>query len=203
MTHEADPTQPYDYDEDLKTLALMTNRLETYVRGTEIYGNEGMFSSGYPAVTIGGILLRMRRLNALREFIGKTKQTTLDASILQHDNVFQEWRAHYEAKILAEAKSRLDRLQQFIEEYEENPEAYTIAFEPEQMRRTIIQEIIYMLHRINLQDDDVAKTVTTVDTQLKDIVETSDFQWHPSLETVYSSEEFWWLYSTLKTDSNA
>lgn len=198
MTHEADSTQPYDYKKDLKTLTMMTNRLESYVRGTEIYGNEGMFNSGYPAVTIGGILLRIRRLNALREFVSKSKQVSLDASILQHENIYQQWRVHYETKILSESTSRLKQIEQFIEEYDGNPEASTIAFRPEQMRRTILQEITYMFQRINLQSDDFTKSLIKVDDKLETMVNAAVFQWHPTLETVYSSNEFWWLYSKLK-----
>ncbi len=201
MTHKADFKQPYDYSKDLKTLVMMTNRLENYVRGTEIYGNEGMFTSGFPAVTIGGILLRTRRLNALREFIGKSKQSTLDASIAKHDAIYEEWKVHYETKIVDEAKSRIERIDQFIQEVLENPESSTNAFEPEQMRRTILQEILHMIHRSNIQDDTLTQTLASVDANLQEIIVPSAFQWHPTLETVYSSDEFWWLYREFNTDT--
>lgn len=187
----------YNFQKDLRTLVSMAERLEAYVRDDEIYGNQGSFA-GLIAVTIGGILMRIRRLNALREFIGKSKQAALDLVIQKHESVYQEWTVHYEQKILAEAHSRIDRIAQFIEEYHDDGYTTIIAFEPERMRRTILQEILYMMQRINLQDDALMKKIDTTDERLRAIVVDAPFQWHPKLETVYSPDEFWWLYSELQ-----
>jgi len=189
----------YSLKDDLQILTLMTNRLVDYVRGDEIYGNQGMFVSGLPVVTLGGILMRIRRLNALREHLTEASQMTLDSAILQHDKAYQDWTHHYQNKLLAEAGSRVGRIEQFVQEYQDNPRSYEVAFEPEQTRRTIVQEILYRMQSTNIENTELLEQIKDVDASLKQIVTPSNFQWAEALEEVYADDEFWWLYSTLQT----
>lgn len=187
----------YKYSHDLEIVSSMLERLENYLLSDEVYGNQGMFIEGLPAITIGGLLMRIRRLNALRELIGKSNQKKLDTAIAQHDRLFNEWRVHYENKLRSELESRSTRVKQFIDELQETPRSVRIAFEPEQMRRTIIQEILYMIQRSNIEADGIKNDIATLDTDLKRLVKKADFSWATELETVYSPDEFWWLYSQL------
>lgn len=187
----------YKYSHDLEIVTSMLERLENYLLSDEVYGNQGMFIEGLPAITIGGLLMRLRRLNALREFIGKSNQKKLDTAIARHDALYNEWTVHYEKKLHAELDSRLTRIRQFIDEVKENPRSMTVSFEPEQMRRTIIQEILYMIQRSSIEANGLKDDIVTLDTDLKPLVKKANFSWASELQTVYSPEEFWWLYSQL------
>ncbi len=187
----------YKYSHDVEIVTSMLERLENYLLSDEVYGNQGMFIEGLPAITIGGLLMRLRRLNALREFIGKSNQKKLDTAIAKHDAFYNEWRVHYENKLHAELESRITRIRQFIDEVKENPRSMTISFEPEQMRRTIIQEILYMIQRSSIEANGFKDDIATLDTDLKPLVKKADFSWSSELQAVYSPTEFWWLYSKL------
>ncbi len=187
----------YDYKIDLEIISSMVERLETYLRSDEVYGNQGMFIEGLPAITLGGLLIRIRRLNALRELMGKSGQQELDSAIAEHDAIYNEWRVHYEEKLRAELDSRIKRIQQFIDETKDNPQLSTLSFEPEQMRRTIIQEILYMMQRSDMEADATRNKLNDLDTELKQLVKEAEFRWSPVLKTLYSPDEFWWLYSHL------
>ena len=191
----------YDYKEDLDIISSMVERLESYLQTDEVYGNQGMFVEGLPAITLGGLLMRIRRLNAVRDLIGKSGQRELDEAIATHDALYNEWRAHYEKKVLAELESRLTRIEQFIEETKDNPPPSSLFFEPEQMRRTIVQELLYLIQRSGINADTYKEKLNKIDAELKELVKASDFKWATGLETIYAPDDFWWLYSEL--DSQA
>ncbi|MEM9955437.1 MAG: hypothetical protein AAF846_27795 [Chloroflexota bacterium] len=198
MTHNAHATEKFSLKDDLDVLNSMMERIVSHLQTDEIYGNQGMFVSGLPSVTLGGILLRIRRLNALRERVGKYQQVKLDEAIEKHDRVYHEWTSHYEKKLKVELQSRIERLEQFIQEYQDDPKQYMVAFEPERTRRTIVQEILYMMQRINQENNHLLTRLANLDDNLRSIVKPSTFQWASNLESVYSKDEFWWLHSILE-----
>ncbi|GAB5493971.1 MAG: hypothetical protein Phog2KO_41860 [Phototrophicaceae bacterium] len=187
----------YDYNEDLEIVNSMVERLESYLYSDSIYGNQGLFIEGLPAITIGGLLMRIRRLNALRELIGLARQHQLDKVIAKHDAIYNKWQVHYKKKLQAELESRIGRIQQFIDEIKENQQSVIIFFKPEQMRRTIVQEILYMMQRSGIEIEGLGNTLKAIDYELRQVVKQCDFIWAPLLSSVYSSDEFWWLYSEL------
>ena len=102
----------YSIDNDLKEAQRMIEALEPYVYQDQLYmpiSGGGIFSP-MPALTIGAVLLRLRRLDALRGPMTDNQQTTLDALLDQNRKVWNEWRVHYEKKLAEEANSRLKLL---------------------------------------------------------------------------------------------
>src|SRR5262245_8747609 len=106
----------YRIDKDLSEATKMANALEDYIRGDDVYGNVGgLFGSGdTPALTVGALAMRLRRLNALRDKLGSSQQQELDAAAQKHAAVQKEWGLRYETHVLKEAKSRLDAMGTFF-----------------------------------------------------------------------------------------
>ena len=73
--------QIFSADTDLKEAQAMTNALEGYLLGDELYGrvgSGGLFGGGkMPALTIGALLLRLRRLRVLADRLTPQQRSML------------------------------------------------------------------------------------------------------------------------------
>ncbi len=192
--------QTYSIDQDLKEADAMAKALVPYVHQDTLYGNVGgggMFSGGkMPSLTVGGLVMRLRRLTLLRDKMTTSQQTRLDAVISQNQQVLKEWHAHYEGKMVREAGSRLDAMNQFFEECSGNPRACAANYGPEASRRTIVQELLIALHDMGTEvSDDLQKKMRGADSRLRRTISPSDFIWAAELQEIYPQKDFWWLYS--------
>ena len=83
--------QTYRIDTDLSEARAMADGLDAYVRQDELYGHAGgggLFGGGkLPSLTIGALLLRLRRLRALADQLTPAQQRTLDEIQASNDAV--------------------------------------------------------------------------------------------------------------------
>lgn len=185
----------YKIDQDLREAQTMAEQLEDYVRGNELYGNAGGgFFSKMPSLTVGALLMRLRRLDALRDTLNSKQSEQLDNAQRQHDQVREAWQLHYREKMLQEAQSRLDAMRTFFEECARNPKSCYGIYKPEMSRRTIVQEILREMAAQNIRNTEIIERQMGVDGQLRGVVVAAGFQWDETLQAVYPADEFWWLY---------
>lgn len=189
-------TAVYKIDKDLNEAQQMADGLEAYVRGTELYGYAGgLFGSGdSPALTIGALLLRLRRLEAKQEQLNHTQKSELRAIQDTWHQVRNEWRAHYEGKLIQEAKSRLDNINTYIAEAMDAPRAARVNYPAEALRRTIVEEVLREMEAIGVESAEVHAKRRDVDGRLRGLVQSVPFQWDENLQNMYPALEFWWLY---------
>ncbi len=187
----------YSIDNDLKEAQRMVEALETYIYQDQLYmpiSGGGIFSP-MPALTVGAVLLRLRRLRALREQLSPAQQATLDGLAAQHEKVWNEWRVHYEKKLMEEAQSRLKLLSSYLQDCKEDPRVCAANFPAEALRRTIVQEIAEFMEERGIHSAEIDRGIARVDSQLRGYVKPEGFLWSPTLQPVYPKEPFWWLYS--------
>jgi len=192
-------SEHYSVDQDLKEAEAMAGGLERYLEGSQLYGSAGgggIFGSGsLPALTIGALLLRLRRLEALRGRLTDAQQSRLDAAAELHARVRREHRVRYTDRLRYEANSRLDAMRTFFQEAAEKPTAAFSIYRPELLRRTIVQEILSALAALEAETDDIATKARRIDAQLRGVAsQPCPFLWDAVLEPVYPREAFWWLY---------
>jgi hypothetical protein len=183
-------------DRDLKEAGDMAAGLADYLRGDQVYGSiGGMFGSGnQPALTVGALLLRLRRLHALQDKLTDAQRAQLAAVEAQHEAVRREWSVHYEEKLLREANSRLDAMRAYFEECSQSPRQCANSYLPEAARRTIVQELVIAMDALNVASEDLNRKARDTDGKLRRYVQASDFVWAQELATVYPRADFWWLY---------
>lgn len=188
--------QHYAIDTDLREAAAMAKSLLPYVHEEPLYGQAGSggFFSRLPSLTVGGLLLRLRRLEALRPTMTPAQQHQLDEIAARNAQVHQEWRVHYEGKMLREANSRLDAMAAFFEECAANPRQCAGNYGPEASRRTIVQELLIAMQTWHMDTTELKTKQAGVDSRLRRVVQPSDFVWDAALQSVYPPAEFWWLY---------
>lgn len=185
----------YDISKDLKEAVAMADALVPYIHESELYGSTGGgFFSTMPRLTVGGLLLRLRRLDALRDHLDATQLQELNTAMSRHEEVFRTWRTHYEGKLQREALSRLKAMGMFFDECASNPRACAGNYGPEASRRTIVQELIRAMHERKVDASEVEKQARSVDNRLQAVTRHADFIWDDTLTGVYPRSEFWWLY---------
>jgi hypothetical protein len=181
--------QGYSFERDLKEAQAMVEGLVPYVYEDELYGKLGM---NMPRLTIGGLLMRLRRLRALAgQMNAADKVALLDT---RHASVCQEWTLAYNRKLLREAESRMRDMQTYFGECRDDPKLGANAYLPEAQRRTILHEIAAVLSPSELEQSKLDSKLRRVDSDLRRVVRPSEFVWATVLKTVYPAETFWWLY---------
>jgi len=179
--------QNYSIERDLKELETMVASLVPYVYEDELYGRVGM---NMPSLTLGAVLLRLRRLRALTSRLTREQLATLHQLETQVHSVSQEWDNHYQKKLAREADARLRDIMTYTREWNDSPRSFANSYMPEALRRTMIQEILSALHN----DAGLAARVKQVDSALRRYLQDSDFIWAEILKPVYPADTFWWLY---------
>ncbi len=186
----------YDLSRDLDEAKTMTDGLEDYVRGDELYGSGsgGMFDADLK-LTIGALLLRLNRLTALQGRLSSAQWLTLTAVQAEHDRVRTQWAEHYLHKLEREATSRLQGIDRFISECADDPAGCGDHYLTTAQARTTLQAALDALP----SNAGVRQGVQSSDSQLKTLTEPSAFLWSPVLESLYPKGIYWWLYARPKT----
>ena len=192
-------SEVYTIKRDLGELEAMVKNLENYVRGDTLYGSAGgagFFSGGrMPSLTVGAVLMRLRRLDVLHNQMDDAQIHRFEATQEKHAHVADEWRLHYTGKMTREANSRLDAMHAFFEECTTSPKLCANVYRPELLRRTIVQEILIAMDEINMAvEDDLKQKLNGTDGRLRQFVKPSEFQWAEQLQPAYDQKTFWWLY---------
>lgn len=188
----------YLIEEDLREAEAMTRGLENYLAGNELYGSVGggFFTMGnMPSLTVGALVMRLRRLGILREQMNAEQATRYETVVHQHRDIRQEHLQQYEAKLLREANSRLDAMRAYFQETAERPSMAASTYKPELLRRTIVQEIMGAMGELGITSSELKSKAGQIDGRLHTIANQPDgFQWDRTLEPAYPKAEYWWLY---------
>ncbi|MDQ7027411.1 MAG: hypothetical protein Q9P44_17855 [Anaerolineae bacterium] len=185
----------YSFEHDIKEALAMAEALGEYVRGQRLYGvvRGGRFS-GASSLTAGALLMRLRRLHHLRESLKDFQVKNLDKALDYYEAVRDEWTLHYQGKLQQEAHSRLDAMRTFFYECGDNIQNCIGIYKPEILRRTIVQEILFELEALEVQDSELDIKVKGTDSRLRHYVEPANFQWSEEIQPAYDEDDFWWLY---------
>lgn len=188
----------YNLDRDLAEAKAIAENLIPYVYQDQLYGSiGGLFgSSRMPSVTVGALLLRLHRLHALESRMSDAQKATLTEIEALNEQARREWTVHYHEKLLSEAKSRLNVIEAFFADCEDNPRSCAANYPPEAMRRTIAQIILEALAQEHSADAELDRSVRKVDARLRRITAPADFILAAELEAAFPKETYWWLYVT-------
>jgi hypothetical protein len=191
--------QGYTVEQDLKEAQAMVDGLDRYVTEEQLYGTVGgggIFGGGkMPSLTIGALLMRIRRLHVMSDRLNDTQKQQLETIATLNAKVHKEWKMHYESKMVREAKSRLDAMSTFFEECTNDLKLCARVYLPEVQRRTVVEEIRMALEDYGIEDAELDKKVKAVDARLRRFTQPSSFVWSSPLKPAYSQNQFWWMYS--------
>jgi hypothetical protein len=193
----------YNLQTDLNEAKAMVEGLEDYVRGPELYGHaNGNFFTNMPSLTIGALLMRLRRLDGLRGKMRDSQSKELDKIVDKWQEIRDEWRLHYEEKLKREADSRLDAMRTFFTECEENKLNCQHNYRPELLRRTVVQELLQEIDALKIEATDLKRKASATDARFRSYLSDASFQWAEDLQAVYSKADYWWLYQKPTVDES-
>ncbi len=189
----------YALDRDLREAEAMADGLLAYLQQDRLYGSVGsggLFGGGsMPSLTIGALLMRLRRLQALSDSLTDAQREQLRRVIAAHDSVRKEWTLRYTDRLVQEAKSRLKAMEAFFEECEDNPRTCARNYMPETLRRTIVQDINTALTELGAESAELDRALRNADGKLRRTTAPADFVWSKALQPAYPQSTYWWLYA--------
>lgn len=191
-------SKDYSVAQDLREAQAFVDSLADYIQGDQVYGSVGggFFTGGrMPALTIGSLAMRLRRLTELEQSLTAEQRMTLDALRKKHESIRKENAGLYKAKAEREVKSRLDAMRPFFEEARTDPRLAAKVYGPEVLRRTIAEEAIQALADMNEDVSELVRKAKGMDASLRRFANSpTDFVWHADLQPAYPQSRFWWMY---------
>lgn len=184
--------QNYSIERDLKEARAMAEALIPYVYRDELYQTLG---GSLPSLTLGALLMRLRRLRLQQNRMTKAQLELFRQVEDKHEAARAEWQTHYTTKMLREAESRLNNLNTYFKECDDDPRLCANAYMPEALRRTIVQEILDEAPADAVREAGLILKSQKTDARMRRYVRPCGFIWDQALEPVYPETVFWWLYN--------
>lgn len=184
--------QNYSIERDLKEAQVMIEALVPYVYQDELYT---LLGGNMPSLTLGAVLLRLRRLRALQGRMTAAQSEQFQRIEARHEAVRAEWQTHYNKKLVREVEARLGNLSTYFKECEDDPQTCANAYLPEALRRTIIQEAVDELPGQEVQESGLREKYMKSDTRMRRYLRPSAFVWDEMLKAAYPETAYWWLYN--------
>ena len=185
---------------DLAVVGAMAAQFESYVLRGEVYrtvavpastqGEERIQSSG------GDLLARLHKLSAQSDALTPAQKQALSEARAQVEATVGRLPSHYQALLLREAKARLNSLNWFLDDCQENRRECRVQYPFEIRNRQRIAEIGKALDAASAKA--LATQLNTIDQRLGRLtggVAGGSFVWDASVAQVYPREEYWYLYT--------
>jgi hypothetical protein len=145
-----------------------------------------------PKGTLGGLLMRLHRLDALKDNLTPDQRERLHAAAATVREGLRTWAAQAEEMALREIKARLDSWTAYLQEAESDPDSY-IAEYPTQAQGRVALDFL-LEYAGDAVSGEIQGYVVTADNLLRSISVSSPFVWDETLIPAYPERRFWWLY---------
>ncbi len=189
------PTIQFNSEADVRAAAEMAAALTPYIYQTDLYGT---LPGSLPRLTVGGLIMRLQRLNAIRDQLTPAQQQAVTQAQAQFDQVRKEWTVAYEGKLERELTSRLQAYGQMIKEIGEEPRRTADSYPSEIEKRVIIEGLRSEAERQNVLSASFTSQIQNLDSMLRRYTQPADFVWDKRLEPAYPRDPYWYLYTVVK-----
>ncbi|MBK7219431.1 MAG: hypothetical protein IPH95_20820 [Candidatus Promineofilum sp.] len=156
--------------------------------------------SGAPPITVGGYLMRRRRLGLLAGALGEDERRRLAAANADYDATVARQLVRYEARALAEAGARMREWADYLRDLATSKRlagdhahyAYKADI------RVVLDEVLDLLGQPPYRrPEHVLTDVAALDHRLQGRWQPGAFVWAAVWQPAYSVEKYWWLYGHL------
>lgn len=181
--------------EDLAVVREMANELQDYLLGDEVYhtlvvitfqGEERIQSS------CGDLLARLHKLAGQSKLLSQAQQDELTSIHRRIDATLQTMQSRYFALMLREERARLNSLEWFLDDCDEDRRQCRTQYPFEIRNRQRIAEMVKALG--DKQPADIQAEIAALDSRLREIIAPADFVWDSRVKDVYPRDEYWYLY---------
>ncbi len=180
-----------DLDRDATAVRAMAAALDPYLYQDDLYGG---LPGALPRLTVGGLLMRLHRLRALKDQLTPKQAAALSEAEADFEQARSQWAVHYGRKIKRELASRQDSFKWFLDECDDNPLRCAENYPTEAEKRTILHHLLTEGVARGLDIAEEQRRQVTLDSKLRQRFRAEGFIWDPRAQPAYPKDVFWWLY---------
>jgi hypothetical protein len=188
------------YDYDMGYVEAGVEALKDYLLSEHMFwplsAHPPEGKSPYPQLTLGGLLLSVRRLFAYPKSAIQAEQLNLVKSRI--DFIHTKWQVAWEKKARHNFATRLHMWRDFIEEYRGNPQDNADRYGYEVRLRVMLQLLQMDAGQLEQSELDL---LHTLDVFIKEALVQGDFVWEAELQSGFPVSDYWYLYGSLRTST--
>ncbi|MFN2194520.1 MAG: hypothetical protein ACK2UW_00165 [Anaerolineales bacterium] len=179
--------------QDLVYVQAMVKELTNYLYSEVVYWPS--LGGGVPDLTLGGFLMRVRRLEMLSYLISEAEQQTLMQTVTEFKDLTSDLAATLEQKATLELEIRIKQWEQNLSDYWDAETIEKEYYKTDVQVRTIITDLLVMLALPqNQRDQELVLRLAALDDRLQAAWQIGDFIWPEEWIPAYRRNEYWFLY---------
>ncbi len=150
-----------------------------------------------PKLTIGGYLMRQKRLSRLKDRFLEEDQERLQAAIKQFEQALEERVVRFEVRAHLELHTRIAEWMSFLRDMNKRANTEVNYYAGVVDTRIVIEELVAKLesHPYELKGG-ILEEIYAMDRILRHRLAEHAFIWDPVWEEAYPRDEYWWLYNS-------
>jgi hypothetical protein len=187
----AQPTIQFNLDNDVRTLVAMVSGMVPYIYGTELFG---AMPPNMPRLTVGGILMRLHRLGAIKDSLNGEQQAALREAQAGFEKTRAAWPVAYEGKAGQELDARLKALGSLLNECTDDRRRCMEVYPSEIEKRVMAEHLAAELREQDALSAAQEAGIRGFDGAIRASVEKAPFIWDKRLEAAYPEDTYWYLY---------
>jgi len=185
-----------DLDRDVRFVSIMSGDLKDYLLSDVLYwplSDSGPASYPYPLGTIGGLLLRLRRLDAARGMLSPEQYAGLDEASARTREMMSAWIVQREQKAAREIKARLQTWSAFLDDLSADTQRFHSEYAT-QVEGRVILSLLFPVAGKAADGQGFLARLDSLDERLRMVCGAGDFVWDPIFQPAFPRDEYPWLY---------
>lgn len=180
---------------DLTILEAMAAGMDAYLRSDATWWDMGR--GDLPLLTIGGYLMRRRRLAVLSYLLDDSEKESMAAANVAYDTTVSGQIVRFEERALAELGARMREWTVYLRDLTVSRRlaADTARYEYLADTRVVINELVGKLSESPFRlPDHIPADIAALDRRLGGRWTPGGFIWAPVWTPAYPPDPYWWLY---------
>lgn len=195
MLANAAKLETIELDAMLYNVSAMADALEYYLIEGNIFRTVMVRRpQGLDRITmsIGELLTSINTLRAKQAALSAEQNAQLMSIVASIDQTREQMHTMFHDMIIREIMSRLDTINWFLHDCENNKADCRVSFPAEIRNRQRIEEMIKALG--SELAEDVTERIDRIDQRVRQITHPADFIWAQEVKEIYPQKPYWYLY---------
>jgi hypothetical protein len=189
------PLSAYTPDSDIAFVAASGPELEAYLLSREVYWplTQPRGQVALPRLTLGGLLLALRRLSAVERDLTPDEGAILARARSRIEAERQRWASGAAAKVAAEAHARLNLWRAYLQDLADSPARQAELYAGEVRQRAMLQVLMTAAEGTGFPEA-ARGEIEALDALLRRSFGAGSFVWAQRLAPAFPPREYWFLY---------
>ena len=195
MPGSTSPRHAYTPDSDLQFVEACAPELEAYLRASEVFWPLAP-AKGFaplPRLTLGGLLLALRRLGAVERGLRAPQAVRLAQARMRLETERLRRTAAIGAKMTLETHARLSLWRAYLDDLSESPASNADLY-PTEIRQRAMLQLLATAPETGPLPAEAGQAMRALDARLREMFAAGSFVWEEHLAPAFSPPEYWFLY---------